>query len=803
MRVPLSWLKEFIEINHSPETIAEALTLAGLEVDKIETILPSFEKVVCVQVKETRPHPEAEKLSIATVFDGSDTFQIVCGAPNCRKGLYAALAKVGAKLTLEDGKILKIKKSKLRGVESQGMLCSGKELQISKDATGIVELNSDTPIGSDLAQAQKEIVFEISLTPNLNHCNSILGVARELSAILDIPFKFEKTYPIEEKSSTACETLTVKIEDKHLCPRYTTRLIKNISLNPTPEFIQKRLIHCGLKPINSVVDITNYVLMELGHPLHAFDSTLIKDNTLVVRKSKAKEGLTTLDSIYRELPTDTILICDSQKPVAMAGIMGGENSEVNEQTVSIILESAYFDPIAIRKASKKSGLSTEASKRFERGTDPNLLTIALNKASFLIQKYCQGTVCQKIYDTALKPFENKQISCRLDKVNAILGIQLSLEEVQAIFSRLNFAYTVIPHKNILQVSIPTYRCDIFEEIDLVEEVAKIHGFDNIPQINPSHKHSSIPHAPIYCFENKVIEKSLYQGLQEFISCDLISPLQSKLVLSDHLKQETLIKVLNPTSVEQSILRPSLLPGLLQCIKSNQDHNISNISCFEVGRIHFKQDDVYKEQSMLAVLLTGKSFSHHWHTKPLDVDFFDLKGKVENILESLSIDSITFTPSSHPCFHPMRQASISVDQDSVGLLGELHPSILKTMGLKQKIYFAELNINYLLLHHNPTTNMKPLPLYPCSERDWTVTLDQDLAVGTLLSFMQEIPSKLLETVTLRDIYEKLEDNTKNVTFRFTYRDSRKTVSFKSVENEHQRIIKVVSDNFLSLSSNLKE
>lgn len=786
MRVPLSWLKDYIDINLNPNQIAKILTMAGLEVDAIETVLPNFEKIVIGKVLKTEKHPNADKLTVAQVTDGQQEYQVVCGAPNCREGLTTAFALVGASITDEKGKF-DIKPAKLRGIESFGMLCSAKELGLGDESNGIMEFGDSAKIGEDLASLYSDTIFELSITPNLGHCLNIIGIARELSAAAGIPVRYPSTEIVDENNDPIKGQIAVRVEDSKLCPRYACRLVKNITLKPSPDWMQKRLLACGVRPINNVVDITNYVLLETGQPLHAFDYDLIQGKEIIVRPAKENETFVTLDGKERKLLGSDLLICDKERGIALAGVMGGQNSEVNDNTKNILIESACFQPTAIRKTSKRLGLMTDSSKRFERGTDPNGVIFAANRAAMLMEYLAGGQIAQGMIDVKEKEFLPLVLTCRLSKTNALLGTHLSLSEVENIWQRLGFQSTW-DGQDTFTLKIPRYRCDIGIEADLIEEVARIYGYDNIERHRTQYVSSNVPHALMFLLERKTRTQLISEGLQEFITCDLIGPSVIHVVGNSSMPEEAVVKVLNPTSIEQSILRTSLLPGHLQLVKFNYDHQSHNISGFEVGRIHFKEGDKYKEQSIAAITLSGQTRPYHWDPKPREVDFYDLKGIIENLLTGFGIENYSFKASNKPNFHTGRQASIFIDGLEIGSLGEVHPAIIRRLDVPQRVYFAEINLHDLKKVKPAETQMKDISIFPASTRDWTITLPEEVSIQEILDQIHAIPSGYLEKVSLLDIFrsERIGEGLKNITFRLVYRDNHKTIEQETVDAEHARI-----------------
>lgn len=792
MKIPLSWLKEFIDIKLSPEQIAETLTLAGLEVEGIEGTSVSFTGVVAGTIRTKTPHPHAEKLCVLTVFDGTEEWQVVCGDLSCKVGQKTAFAKINAVLKDEEDKTWTIKKTKIREIDSFGMLCSEKDLKISDRHEKIIQFPSDVADGTDASTLFIDPIFEIALTPNLGHCMSILGIARELAALLNVKIKKHPLTLPQETATSIEELIDVEIQDQAQCSQYSCRLIKNITVGPSPDWIKKRLEACGLRSINSIVDVTNYILLEVGQPLHAFDYDRIAGKKIVITSQASAKDFITLDEKPREIPEGTLLVCDVMKPLAIAGVMGGLDSAVSEKTQNILIESALFSAQAVRKSSKTLNLRTDASGRFEKGIDPKGVIDALNRACSLLCQVSSGTLVQGILNRETKAFEPTILSCRLSRINALLGTMLSQNEVIALFERLDMKATA-KTEDLLTVQVPSYRHDVRAEIDLVEEAARLYGYQNIPKKTPHYVTSPISDSPIYALENEVRERLVREGLQECITCDLISPFLAELT-AEKAMQNNLIHVLHPSSIDQSILRPSLLPGLLQVVKLNQDHQNWDMNIFEVGRIHFKDKEHFKEQSITGIILTGKSTPYHWDPKPREVDFFDLKGIVENLLQAFGIHSFTVDISHLHNFHPGRQGIIKVDQMILGVMGEIHPAHLQALDIKSRVLFAELNLHDMYLMKRKEWQVDPLNAYPGSERDWTLTLKDEVPIAKVLSVIQMISSHLLEQVILLDLYknEQLGKDRKNATFRFIYRDKQKTLSLETIEREHAKMTQEVAE-----------
>ncbi len=764
MKLPLSLIKSFISLNLPPEKIGEMLTLLGVEVDAITHSKASFAKVVIGEVLSVQKHPDAKTLNIAKVSDGKETFTIVCAAPNCRAGMKTAFAKIGAILTDADGLQRRIEKTAIRGIESSGMLCSSSELGLSSDSDEILDLPEDMETGADAAHLLWDPVFEISLTPNLGHCMSALGIARELSAALQIPLHLPKVEKLGGKK------IPVTVDDFDLCPRYMCCLIEGVKVAPSPFWLKKQLESSGHQSINHVVDSTNYILLKLGQPLHAFDAALIEGEKIQVGTATSLVPFPCLDGVEREAPIGSILISDAKKPIALAGVMGGANTAVSEKTTKVLLEAAYFDPISVRNTSRKIALRTESSQRFEKGVDPNSLGMALYEAARLIGGKVVGFA-----DMKKGPFRKKEVRYRTPRINQILGTQLSETEVEEILGRLEIKASGG------KAEIPTYRADLFEEIDLTEEVARIYGYNNIEKRTPYCSISTIPNDSVFVFENEFRKRLVQESLTEFVTCDLISPNLAEIAKEITPASMSFLKTTYSKSEEFTILRTSLLPGLLEVVKGNFAKKNQTIAAFEIGRIHFLQKDTVAEIPLAAILLTGNRNFPHWSQKSVDVDFFALKGIVENLLTG------TFTPSNHIAFHPGRQADIHIDDLIVGSLGEVHPRLLEKFDIKKPVYYAELNLMNLLKKKRTHFKMTPLPQFPSSERDLTLSLPLKMPIEDVFERIRAAKSPILEHVELIDLYLPEGQEFKNATFRFVYRDLLKTISFEEVEAEHLKMV----------------
>lgn len=789
MKIPLSWLKEYITLPSSLEEIDKTLTLAGIEVDAVETLAPSFEGVVVAEVIEAERHPNADRLTVAKVFDGTETLQIVCGAPNCRPGIKVALAKIGASLQDEEGP-WKIKKGKLRDVESFGMLCSADELKIGEKTEGILELPSDIPLGTDIASLYNDTILHLSLTPNLGHCMSVYGIARELSAFFDTPLKSLSTQAQEGVLSSSA--FKVKVEDKDLCPHYSCSLVKSVQVGPSPDWLKRRLELCGIRSINNVVDISNYVMLAIGQPLHFFDFDKMDGRQIQVTPCKTNTTLTTLDGIERTLPEKAIVIQDKQKILTIAGVMGAQNCQICDTTQNVFIEAAVFHATSIRKTSRILGLKTDASSRFERGVDPNAIAIAIQMANDLLTSLACGKVEVPLCIAAKEPLKEKKISCRVKKVQTILGISLSPGEISKLLSKLQI-WTTQETDEAIEVIVPSFRNDLTQEIDIIEEIARLYGFNNLPKSNALHISSPLADTPFFALENLARQFLLEEGLQEFLTCDLISPDIARSTQEKSDRHTELLSVLQSKSSDYSVLRPSLLPGLLQVAKYNLDHQNQNIFGFEVGRVHFKREDACLEQPSIGIILSGNNAPHSHQKKSEEVTFFDLKGIIENLLHAFGIEDLSFEVSHLHNFQPGRQARIKSKDTFLGVLGEIHPFTREELGISQRVYFAELDLQVVNSLQRKKISVTPLPLFPTSERDWTVSLRKDVPIGEVLNCIENLASPLLEKVFLLDLFEseKIGIDRKNATWRFIYRDTKKTIESETVETIHTDLLQKVA------------
>ena len=789
MIISYNWLKEFVDCELAPTELADLLTMLGLEVEGMRSVGAEFDSVVVATVEEKALHPNADKLSLCKVNDGVEIHTVVCGARNFNTGDRVALARIGTVLPGD----FKIKKSKIRGEESCGMLCSEKELGLSDASDGIMILTTDRPLGTPLFDALglKDTIFEIGLTPNRADCLSVIGVAREVAAKLGSSLHFPGHAPVESGPAIAT-VASVTVEDPELCPRYTARYISGCIVAPSPAWLVNRLEAVGMRAINNVVDVTNYVLMEYGHPLHAFDFSRLAGGKIIVRRAGEGEVFTTLDGRQRPLLSTDLTIRDGERAVALAGIMGGENSEIAPDTTNILLESAFFDPSAIRRSSKRLGLHTESSHRFERGADIGIVTRALDRAAALIAELAGGVVAHGIIDVYPRRIHPRLITVRMERVNGLLGTRLTAAEALDIFTRLQF----VAHENepgILSVTVPTFRVDIEREVDLIEEVARLHGFNAIPGTMPKARVFS-DRPPL----RQVVEKSLRDlltthGFSEVVNFSFFgADLPDKLLLRpDDPRRET-IRLLNPLSDDMAVMRTTLLPGLLRTTERNLSRRLLNLRLFELRRVYHPVagQELADEPLHLGAILTGRRHPDGWNHEAAATDFFDVKGVVENIFAEFRVKGVTYDAGNpEPFYHPGKACALVVGTEIIGSCGDLHPDVLERFAIEQPVYYVDLNFEKLVRNCGAPLAIVPPSRYPDTFRDIAMLIDDTLPAAAVLETIRGLKIKELEGVELFDLYtgHGIPDGKKSIAVRVRYRLPDRTLTDDEVTPLHTRII----------------
>jgi phenylalanyl-tRNA synthetase beta chain len=798
MKITLNWLKDYVPIERDAHEIAEALTMVGLEVESLMDRFEYLNTVKVGRVLDIKPHPDAARLKICDVEMGGEHLKIVCGALNVQKNRLFPVALPGT--VFPDGK--KLEKTMIRGILSEGMICSEKELGLGFDQSGVMTLKSGIKSGERLANALhlSDTVLEISVTPNRPDCLSVLGIAREVSGIFGIKLNYPKT-GIRENENRLSEMTSVRIASPDLCPRYAARLLYDIKVAPSPFWLQDRLISIGVRPINNIVDITNYVLMETGQPLHAFDFDRLDENRILVRTAEPGEIFTTLDGKQRNLPSEALMICDGQKPVAIGGIMGGMNSEISETTRRVFIESAYFNPISIRKTAKALGLSTEASYRFERGVDPDGTITALDRAAGLMLDISGGKLVEGLIDENPLPVPRKKISLSITRAGELLGFDCKESQIKKLLSSLEFEVKK-QDEDHLQVAAPSFRVDILRPEDLMEEIARLSGYDQIPVTFPViHAGYRIPNR-IVEIRNRVKDILVGLGFTEVINYSFIhktSP--DRLRVPERDLRKKAVTVLNPLSEDQSTMRTSLIPGLLETLHRNISQQVKTLRVFEIGKtfIPKEKEDLPDEIEMLCLLWSGLRFTPSWYGKETPCDLFDLKGVIESLFEKLRIhDPVFFRTPIKECHYtrPGHTGAICLKEGTIGLLGEIHPEVMDKFDIRQPAYIAELNLNTLFPSIPEIKKSMPISRYPSVSRDFTIIVDNQVEAWEILNYVKKTHVELIENVQLFDVFDKapIPAGRKSISFRITYRSMEKTLEDIEINRIHHDISTLLLNSF---------
>lgn len=794
MLVSLKWLKDYVDIELPVEELADRLTMAGLEVDSIKEIKPEFSGVVVGEIISLAKHPDADKLSLCEVSTGGEVLPIVCGAPNTAVGQKVPLALVGA--VLPGG--FKVKSSKIRGVQSEGMLCSEEELGIGGDNTGIMVLPDEFAVGEDLSlsAAFRDFVLDVGVTPNRADCLSVIGIAREVAALTGRKLRYPEI-SFTETDEDINSVTSVKIIDPEACPRYTARIIRNVKIKPSPLWMRQRLEASGLRAINNAVDVTNFVMLELGQPLHAFDFRYLEEGRIVVRTSAEGEEFVSLDGKSRTLLANTLMICDGRKPVAVAGIMGGLNSEVVDDTETVLLESAYFNPSSIRRSSKQLGMSTDAAFRFERGIDPEGVVRASNRAAQLLAETAEGRVSKNYIDEYPRKISlPADIPLRHDRIREILGISVEPSETGKILQALEMQVRE-GEKGVVYVTPPTFRTDIYREIDLIEEVARIHGYGNIPETQPyiSEKPDSRDLKKIV--EEKIRTIFLGSGFSEVINFSFTSPQSADILnLPPENEGRRFVKIINPLTEDQSVMRTGLIYGLIGTMKRNVFSGSEDLKIFERGRIFIagRQDELPTEKTMLAALISGSRHSDFWRAADAS-DFYDIKGVLEGILENLKISGVDFRAVADvPYLHPGRAAEVIIGGQVAGVIGDLHPDVLEKLDLKKKAAVFEIDAGLLGSAFSEEIQYCEIPRYPAVTRDVAFILSNDIEAQMVMALADVQHQDLLDKIEVFDIYtgKNIPEGCRSLALRFTYRSAEKTLTDDEVNKVHGAIVRAIVD-----------
>ncbi len=772
MKVSVKWLKDYVDIDIEVAELAHKLTMSGNEIEGIEVIGDGWDKVVIGHVLELEPHPDADRLRLATIDLGDEQITVVCGAPNVQVGDKIAFARVGANLIDgHSGKRRELKPAKIRGVHSEGMICSEMELGISDSHEGIIVLPADAPIGKPLAEYMGDTVLDISVTPNRADCLSVLGIARETAALTGKVMTMP-TVEYTEAGDDITRSVSVEVADPDLCYRYCASLTKNVKIGPSPQWMQQRLLACGMRPISNIVDITNYVMLEYGQPLHAFDCDRLPGGKVIVRRGKG-ENLVTIDDENRKVTSDMLAIADQTRPIALAGVMGGEDSEVNDETTSILLESANFNRENIRRTAQATKMRTEASLRFEKGLSPELALHAVRRATQLMVELAGGEAAKGIVDVYPGEAERKPISLTNGRVKQVLGMDIDQDEMVTVLQSLGFECERRSASE-LSVEVPYWRTDVSLPVDLIEEIARITGYDQIPTtLLSSEIPQNEPH-PMLIFKDRVRDILAGCGMQEIITY----PLLSREAL-EKIQAPDPIRLFNPLSAEQEYLRTSLVPSMLMKVAENEKHQQS-LSLFEIGRIYLAgASDLPDEREVLIGALTGQRSARTWNASIEAADFYDAKGIVETLLARLGVDAV-YEFAQDDMLLAGRSAVISVAGRTIGIIGELDPRVAERYDVSSApLYLFRIDLDLLLPLVEDKGEYTPIARYPGSRRDISLLVDID----TPSSKVQEIieSTKLVTSVTLFDVYvgDKLPAGKKTLAYSIVYQSPERTLTDKEV------------------------
>jgi phenylalanyl-tRNA synthetase beta chain len=794
MRIVQSWLKQYTAVPLAPQELADKLTMLGLEFEAITNPGEKYKGFVVGEVLEASRHPNADRLTVCRVNVGKEELQIVCGAPNVAAGQKVPVGLVGATVPKNqhdpNGPPFVLQKVKLRGVESSGMICSAFELDLGKDADGILVLDADAKVGQPLAKhlGVDDIVYDIEITPNRPDWLSHVGFARELRVLTGKPVKLPAVRVREGKEQIR-KYVDIKVEDTKNCIRFAARMVRGVKIGPSPRWLQDWLKLAGLRPINNVVDITNFVMLECGQPMHAFDYSLLEGRKLVIKP--AGEGLKfkTLDGQERQIPPASVMVCDAVKPVSIAGVMGGENSEIQDATVDVVLESANWYPSSIRLTAKALGLSTDASQRYERGADPNIVEYALNRATALVAELAGGTILKGVIDVYPKTVKERLVTLRPSRANAVIGInQPAAAMVKSL--RLLGLRPVKQNKQVITFAVPTYRIDLEREIDLIEEIARVYGYDNIEDKTRTSVDFLQPF-PKVSPADPVRNRMIAAGLHEVVTNSMHDEQRARLSGAEP------VKILNPQNQDMGFLRTSLIPGMLDVVVRNINFKMQDLRLFEIGHVFSKDSTAasklvedFLEEERVAILMTGAGAPLYWGEKSRLADLYDLKGVVENFLEAIALDKCRVF--SYPTASGLTESALAIEiaGSYAGYAGKVQSSVLKFFGIEQDVFVAEIALSGL--SGRAAFKYRPLPKYHPVRRDVAFGVPADTAAGTIVDVITKTAGELLARVDVFDVYEgsNVPAGTKSIAFALELMSREKVLTEAEIEAVVQRVVREV-------------
>lgn len=806
MKVPARWLRDLVPTEMSAEEIGQRLTMAGLEAEGIEKIGIDWENIFVGEVTKVDKHPDADRLVLATVRTGETEQTVVTGAPNIAEGQKVALALIGARLVdpySEEPKMMTLKANKIRGVRSEGMACSEKELGISDEHEGIMVLEDDAPEGAPLRDYLGDDVIEFEITPNLVHAFSMVGIARELGALTET----QVTYPeLSELSGAETSASLVEIQAPDLCFRYVGIVIDNVHVEPSPSWMQQRLTAAGVRPINNIVDITNYVMLEWGQPLHAFDRTDLAEGRIVVRRAADGETMETLDHIERKLTSDDLVIADAKQPVAIAGVMGGVDSEISESTTTLLLESASFNMLSVRQTARTQRLRTEASSRFERGLDPNLAMIAARRATALITQLCPNARVTELADEYPAPREQKSVIMPRIEIKRLLGVDYPDDVVIGVLERLELAPELIDDNGepAIKVSVPTYRNDINLKADVVEEVARVIGYESLPETLPVGKTAPVTIDPVLEFVRGVQDSLTAAGMNEIITYPMLDDNELRLLNPEGQElpgrlglaqrpEIPFVKAMNPLRSEWRQMRPTLIPALLRNVGENLKYN-SMVAVYETGRVYLPAgiDNLPDERRTLCAAIAGTYKPADLYEKPRQADFFDLSGILSQLFEEIGATNIELKQAAHPSLHPGRAAEIVVNQKTIGVAGEVHPLVAEQFGIdrNQRVAVAEIDLPGLMELGVQKFGYRPVSRYQPVEQDFAIVVQESVAAGDVRRVLADATKPLATGIQLFDVYrgESIGAGNKSLAFRVTLAAPDRALNDSDLDKLRKRVEK---------------
>lgn len=784
MKVPISWLKSYVDFEDTVQGLADRLTFSGIEVEGIETVGGALEGIVVGEVRAVNRHPNADRLTVCRVFDGVTEAQVVCGAPNVSVGAKIPFAPIG--VTLPGG--MKMKRAKIRGEESFGMLCAEDELGLSKDHSGVMILDDQwapgTPLNEILGPA--DTILDLEITPNRPDCLSLLGIAREVAVLYGAKLK-RPTTSLEEKAPSVDTFARVEVEDASACPRYTARVLTQVRIAPSPEWMQQYLTKAGIRPINNIVDITNFVMLETGHPLHAFDLSQLEEGQIIVRRARPDEKITTLDGVDRALSPDMLVIAGTDQPLAIAGIMGGSGSEISETTTTVLLEAACFDPLLIRTMSRSLALSTESSHRFERGVDPNTVDGASQRAAALMVQYAGAQLAIGAVDLYPCPLKPWPVKARWDFIRDLTGMTVNNDRIRQLLTALELKF-IDANEQDFTVLVPTFRADLEREVDLVEEVARLHGLDHVPSLSPHAR--LIPGAEDHQDRAAAELKSNAAGLgfREVMNYSLTAP--ALLNLFDPSDAATRIGLPNPISVDQSVLRPSLIPQLVETMGRNYARQIREASFFECGRTYRRTEQEIQEHERMALGLMGPVGRASMDGRPVQEPeiFAWIKGAVEALLAAQGIAESSMRAEDHPYFEPGQAVAIYIGTEKVGCMGIIRAAIRREWRFAEPIAVAELLSVPLIQHYREPGTVNAPPVYPSVDRDVALVAPHSLTHEEIVNVIRQAAPPELDKVALFDIFEgeAIGAGNKSMAYRLTYRSAERTLTDAEANGYHETV-----------------